>query len=92
MEYHRRAEEIRERAATENRDMTAEEEREVRALERAAFNCMLDSAIGKNLKQIEQDAKAGRLKRVQLQLLRMAAQHGYVKAQEILRSAAGAQK
>jgi hypothetical protein len=60
-EYSRRAEEIRKRAATENRNMTPWEESQVCRLERAAFDCMIDSVLGDTLKQIERDAKAGLL-------------------------------
>jgi len=83
-QYHRRAEEIRQRATAENRAMTSTEECEVRVLERAAVECLLDSTIRKNLKQIELDAKDGHLGPMQFQFLRLAARHGYPKAQQVL--------
>ncbi len=68
-QYRRRAEQIRERAAAQNREMSTTEEYEVRALNSAAIRCLLDSAVEKNLSQIEEDAKAGRLKHLQIQFL-----------------------
>jgi hypothetical protein len=84
-DYQRRAKAIRDHAAAENRFMTAWEESQVKALERAAFCCMIDSVLQSTLKRLEGSARAGTLSRRELRVVNFLAQRGVLIAQKILK-------
>jgi hypothetical protein len=83
-DYERRAEGIRERASAENRPMTSWEESQVKALERAAYLCLIDSVLQPTLKRLEADSKAGTLSKRELMVVGFLAQRGVPIAQKIL--------
>jgi hypothetical protein len=83
-QYERKAEEIRVRAEAENRPMTQGEEVQMDAYERASFHSMLDSLLAAALRQIQVEAKAGRLSKGQIKRVSLLAQRGYPMAQKIL--------
>lgn len=60
-EYRRQAEEIRSNAEVERRSLTAWEEQQAEVYDQAAFQCMIESALEKAVKQFERDANAGTL-------------------------------
>jgi hypothetical protein len=88
-DYRRRAKAIRDRTEAENRYMTPWEESQVKALERAAFHCMIDSVLQPTLKRLEADAgqwfQAGtKLSRLQLRAVKALDQMGVPIARKIL--------
>jgi DNA polymerase I-like protein with 3'-5' exonuclease and polymerase domains len=83
-DYERRAEDIRDRAVTENRLMAPWEESQVKALERATYLCMIDSVLQPTLKRLEADSKTGTLSKPELRVISFLAQRGVAIAQKIL--------
>lgn len=59
-EYKRKAKEIRASARNENREMTAAEESQARALEAAAFDCIIRAALQGSIKELSRDARVGK--------------------------------
>jgi len=84
-DYQRRAKAIRDHAAAENRFMTSWEESQMKALEQAAFCCMIDSALQPTLKRLEANTNAGTLSKQELKFITLLAQRGVPIAQEILK-------
>ncbi len=91
-ESKRQANEIRARAKAENRSLTPWEEQRARAYDQTAFQWMLESVLQKVVGELEREANAGRLKAVQVKMLRLLASRGYEKAQKILEKLSGAEK
>jgi hypothetical protein len=84
-QYRRRAEGIREIAATENRDLMPWEESQAKALDRAAIRCLLDSALASAYKQYEAEFQGKRsLTKSELAFLRALARQGVSFAQKLL--------
>ena len=85
-DYQRSAVTIRNLAKAENRLMTPWEQSQVATLERAAFQCLISSALTSALKRYEQELgkKAGGLTRTELKLVKMLAQRGFPMAQKLL--------
>jgi hypothetical protein len=83
-DYERRAKAIRDRADAENRSMTPWEESQMKALEHAAFCCMLESVFQPTWKRLEAGAKAGTLSKQELKLITLLAQGGAPIDQKIL--------
>lgn len=92
MEYRRQAKEIRARAERENRTLTPWEEQQARAYDQEAFQWMIESAVEKNIMELERAANAGRLNRVGVKLLKLFASRGYPKAQKILEKLCGGER
>jgi hypothetical protein len=86
-DYQRRAKAIGKRAKAEKRYMTPWEQSEVASLERAAFHCMIDSALTSTLKrylaEFREKKRVG-LKRPELKLITTLAQRGFPMAQKLL--------
>jgi hypothetical protein len=83
-DYEASAQAVRDQAETENRCMTWWEESEIRALERAAFSCMIESAIQPGLKALEALAKAGKLSKRHVKTISLLARRGVPIAKKIL--------
>jgi hypothetical protein len=91
-ECHQRANEIRTRAEAENRSLTAWEEQQAHADDQTAVQSMMESMFSNTLRQLERDAKDGRLAAIQVKMLRLLASRGYGKAQKILEKLSGTEK
>lgn len=68
--------------------MTPWEESQVKALEGAAFRCMMESVLASALKRYEaqsREKKRGSLTRNELRFVKMLAQHGVPMAQKLLK-------
>jgi len=87
-EYRRKANDLRARAKAENRYMTPGEEAQMIAYERAGFHSMIDSVLAdtlpRMLRELQADAKAGRLSKGQIKMVNLFARSGYPIAQKIL--------
>lgn len=84
-EYRRQAQEIRIRAAAEMRPRVVTEMLgQAKALEAAAFQSMLGSALDDTLRKLKRKARSGRLSCGEMKMLRLFASRGYQDAQEIL--------
>jgi len=84
-EYRRRAKEIRARAEEETRPwIVAEMLRQSQALEKAAFQSMLNAMLDRTFRQLERSARRGELPRGAVRMLRVFANRGYRNAREIL--------
>jgi len=64
--------------------MTFWEESQIKALERAAYICMVDSVLQPTLKRLEADSKAGTLSKRELMVVKFLAQRGVPIALKIL--------
>jgi hypothetical protein len=87
-DYKRRAEAIRNLAWSENRCLMPWEESQAAALDRAAFQCMIESALTYALKRYEaefRENKVGKVTKSKLKLVRMLAQKGFPGAEKLLR-------
>jgi len=83
-QYRRRAKEIRSRAEIENRTLTLWEAQQARVYDQAASQVMIESVLDRCMMDLERDANVGRLKRVQVKMLKLLASRGWRKAQDIL--------
>jgi hypothetical protein len=88
----RQAEEIRAHAEIENRALTPWEEQQARSYDQEAFQWMIESALDKGILELERDANARGLNRVQIKLLKLLASRGYPKAQKILEKLSGRER
>ena len=76
-QYRRQAKEIRTRAEAETRPWVINALlKEADAYDRAAFQCMISFMLEDLLRQTERDVKVGRLKAVQVKMLRLFASKG----------------
>ena len=76
-DYKRRAEEIRNLAWAENRRLTPWEESRAEALDRAAFQCMIESALTHALRRFEKELFEGKCRAGSLKLVTMLARRGF---------------
>lgn len=83
-DYKCRAEEIRNVAWAENRRLTPWEESRAEALDRTAFQCMIESALTHALRRYEKELREGKCRAGNLKLVRMLAQRGFPDAQKVL--------
>ena len=83
-DYKGRAEEIRNLAWAENRRLTPWEESRAGALDRAAFQCMIESALAQALRRYEKELRKGKGRAGNLRPFRMLAQRGFPGAQNVL--------
>lgn len=83
-DYKCRAEEIRNLARAENRRLTPWEESRAEALDRAAFQCMIECALTHALRRYEKELREGKGRAGNLKLVRMLAQRGFPGAQKVL--------
>jgi hypothetical protein len=83
-EYHRKAQEIRDKGL----GMTYADEQQMIAYERAALNCMLDRALGGFVERLaaEAEAKVEGWTSKRIQLVEQAARKGHPAAQRLLAS------
>jgi hypothetical protein len=88
-EYPRKANDICDRAGSENRPMTFHEQRQAEAYRRAPFQLMIDSLLSNTFSKLQRDANAGKLSMGQLEMLKLFARKGYPGAQEILQNVLG---
>jgi hypothetical protein len=87
-DYKRRAEAIRNLAWRENRCLMPWEESQAEALDRAAFQCMIESALTYALRRYEaefRENKVGKVTQNKLKLVKMLAQKGFPGAEKLLR-------
>jgi len=82
-DYQRRAATIRNLAKAEKRCMTPWEESRAEALDRAAFQCMIESALTHALRRYEKELLEGKGMAGNLKLVRMLAQRGFPGAQRV---------
>jgi len=81
-EYHRKAQEIRDKGL----GMTYADEQQMIAYERAALNCMLNRALDGFLEKLTAEAKVEGWTRKRIQLVERAACKGHPAAQKLLAS------
>jgi hypothetical protein len=83
-DYKCRAEEIRDLARAENRRLTPWEESRAASLDRAAFQCMIESALTHALRRYEKELRESKRRAGNLKLVSMLAQRGFPGAQKVL--------
>jgi hypothetical protein len=83
-EYRGKAKETRARAEAENRPLTGVEVSYIAHYDHAAFNLLIDGAIGNTLTVIRAQSMHGNLGGQQIKVLKHLASRGYQKAREIL--------
>ena len=88
-EYRRKANDICDRAKSENRPMNFHEQRQAEAYRRAAFQLMIDSLLSNTFSKLQRDANAGKLSMGQLEMVKLLARKGYPGAREILQNVLG---